>query len=342
MTLTLVPKPTPRPLILDVDGTLLRSDLTHEMILEAVKRDPLKAVHYARLGLRDKPAMKDEMVARIRDRIAFGNLPLEPKIVQLAHNARAEGRSVHLCSGSEQSLVDELAEGLDFIDEAYGTKIGWNMTSERKASFLSDRFPDGFDYAGNSTQDYKVWEAAHSGYGMRPPHDTPETRTAAGEPVTILEERSHSFGPLLRALRPVMWPLALGAALPSLAASLLGRAVDWSATGWVVLCGVMLLAAVSLADDLADIQRDRKRADMRDRPLANGTLAVTEAVGAMVALWIVGLAVSLTTLGWPAALGFMATFFVSMMALRHSGRSAVLVHALVVGIGLLSLGTLAL
>lgn len=284
-----------RPLILDVDGTLLKNDLTHEMILAAVMRDPGKALHYARVGKRDKPQMKQEMVARIGDTLDIEAMPLEPKIVALAQQAVAEGREVYLCSGSEQSLVDRLGARLDFVTESFGTSPTYNMTSENKAAFLRKRFPDGFDYAGNSTQDFAVWDAAQSAYGMRPPRGTDKTRTAAGEPVTILEARTSELGTLLKATRP--WRFWFP--LPLLILVIAAVYKDVAGNLWhpiiATFIWMLIVAALALIDDLRDIHQDR-HIDKPNRPIASGDLSVTKAVGGLLILLLGGAILSLALL----------------------------------------------
>jgi hypothetical protein len=284
-----------RPLILDVDGTMLKSDLTHEMILAAVMRDPGKALHYARVGKTDKPQMKQEMIARIGEALDIDVAPLEPKIVALAEQAVSDGRKVYLCSGSEQSLVDRLGARLEFVTESFGTSPTYNMTSENKAAFLRDRFPDGFDYAGNSTQDFAVWEAAQSAYAMRPPKGTSKTRTAAGEPVTIMEPRGSQLGTLLNAMRPwrLWFPLPLLVLV--IAANYKGVATNLWLPMWATVVWMLSVAALALIDDLRDIHQDR-RDEKPNRPIAAGDLSVTTAVAGLVALVLAAAFVSLAIL----------------------------------------------
>lgn len=284
-----------RPLILDVDGTLIKSDLTHEMILEAVKRDPLKTIHYARLGARSKPAMKQEMVARIGETLDTDFVPLEPRIVALAEQAVAEGREVYLCSGTEETLVKRLGERLGFVTDAFGTSATYNMTSENKASFLHERFPDGFDYAANSTQDFAVWETAQSGYAIRPPKGTDATRTASGEDVTILEERTSTFGALLEAMRPTRWWYPLPVLILVFVAVAREMASNIWLPIWASLMWVLAIAALSLMDDLRDIHTDRRNGFLA-RPIAAGELSVPKAVTALVLLLLGAAFISLVVL----------------------------------------------
>lgn len=290
-----------RPLILDVDGTFLRNDLTHEMVLEAVKRDPFSAIWHLLIGLRNKPRMKQLMLARIGDRLLQGDQPLETTIVSLAKEAKAQGRSVYLCSGSEEGLVKRLAARHDFLDGAFGTSPTYNMTSANKATFLQERFPDGFDYAGNSTQDFAVWEAAHSAYGVRPPAGTLETRTAMDEPVEILVETplfSQKLPLLLSGLE--LWKLVV-LLVPLLVGAVL---IGLSATQTFNLAAsiAVLFLALNVGRMLRRLHSDRivRGLAYKNNPVANGSLSVPLASIAFLALSGVGLAVLSTLSPWLA------------------------------------------
>ncbi|MEL6686568.1 MAG: hypothetical protein AAFP97_02995 [Pseudomonadota bacterium] len=288
-----------RPLILDVDGTFLKNDLTHEMILESIKRNLLVGLWQLLIGITNKPRMKQHMVARIGDRLLQGDQPTEPTIVSLAKEAKAEGRPVYLCSGSEESLVKRLAAQHDFLDGAFGTSPTYNMTSENKAAFLKDRFPDGFDYAGNSSQDFAVWEEAQLAYGARPPAGTLETRTQLDRPVDILIERpafTEKLPHLLAGLE--LWklvvllvPLLVGAVLTGLGATqTLNLAAGIAA----------LFLAMNVGRMLRRVQTDRigRGTAYKGNLIASGKLPVPLAVAAFVGMSVVGLALlaSLTPL----------------------------------------------
>ncbi|MGB6230481.1 MAG: hypothetical protein WBF53_10185 [Litorimonas sp.] len=312
-----------RPLILDVDGTLLKNDLTHEMILEAVKRDPTRGPGYLLTGLRDKPRMKQDMLDRIRDRLLRGPQPLEPEIVALARATKADGREVYLCSGSEAGLVRELAERHDFIDGAFGTSPTYNMTSENKAAFLLDQFPEGFDYAGNSTQDFAVWEAAQSAYAIRPPAGTELTRTAADESVEILIERpslSEKLPLVLAGLE--IWKL-LTILLPLLiVAVLLG--LNATQTFWLILAVAVLFLAANVERMLRRVQSDRIGGSAKKgNPVAGGLLSVPLAVIAYLVLAGTGLfALSLLTPWLALAVVSVRVLFWLVSPILKARRSA--------------------
>lgn len=280
-----------RPLILDVDGTFLRNDLTHEMVLEAVKHNPFSAFRHLLIGIGNKPRMKQLMLARIGDRLLQGDQPLETTTVSLAKEAKAQGRSVYLCSGSEEGLVKRLAAPHDFLDGAFGTSQTYNMTSANKAAFLQERFPDGFDYVGNSTQDFAVWEAAHSAYGIRPPIATAETRTATGAPVEILIEKPRLGEKLpLLLVGLELWKLLVLLVPLLIIAVLIGFSATQTFNLTAGIAGLFLARNVERM--LRNIQTDRmsRGTAYKDNPLSKGDLSVPIAGAAFIGLSILGLA----------------------------------------------------
>ena len=274
--------PSQRPLVLDVDGTMIRSDLTHELLFEGFRTaKPWHWPRLLRLALTNKPALKAEFVARIGDRMAPELHPLEPLAVELAEAATAEGREVYLCSGSEQSLVERLAAVLPYVDGAFGTVPGYNMTAQNKADFLTERFPDGFDYVGNSSQDYEPWEAAHTAFAIRPPEDAKFRTSASGERINILEHRYRQLIPSPPQTTERKSSYLVGLAL----AVFLGSAFYLASSGTMRLTGLLaappiiglLSYAVSLWTTATRTGRDR-RDPQRSNPISKGDLSVTTAL----------------------------------------------------------------
>jgi phosphoserine phosphatase len=309
-----------RPLVLDVDGTMIRSDITHEMLFEGAKRRPWAIPKMVTLGLRSKPALKAYLVRHIGDHLAIEHVPLEPKAVALARAAKAEGRAVYLCSGSEQSLVERLAATLDFIDGAFGTTGDYNMTSENKAKFLVERFPGGFDYAGNSTQDYAVWAVAQTAYAIRPPRDTVDRVSATGDPVEILEERRMNRGALLRAVfgRGHLWMAPFFFLI-----ALILRAIDSSkgvnAFDLAVISLLFLSLSLTIFGGMASVHDNRHRPIDRLGPFDRGDLSLT--TGLKLSVAVLGLAVLLSIWTQPPLFSLVLVGLIVTAWLGH-GRSA--------------------
>ena len=232
--------PADLPLVLDLDGTLVLNDLTHELIAGAALLTPLRFPSQGLLGLRgDKPGMKRRMLQRLGHRFDPAHLPYNPSVLAIARAHRAQGGQVYLCSGSHENLVHAIVDHLPELDGGWGTRDGYNMTSSRKAAFLRNEFPDGFIYAGNSTQDLKVWAAAEIGLAVNPPPEFAEVRTAQGKPVVVIDRTRGGWRGIAEGLRSCGWWLVPLPALfafvtgSSAVAALISTALATAAVAWV-------------------------------------------------------------------------------------------------------------
>jgi len=263
------------PMAIDVDGTLLKSDITQEMFWLGLIKFPWLAPKILYLIVTNRPALKAFLMPRLRDIFDPKHLPYNQDVLKRAKAHHEAGGEVILCSGSEHALIETIADHFDYIDAGFGTSETVNLVKGNKASFLEKRYPNGFIYFGNSTQDFKVWAAAHQAFAIRPPKGTEAVRTKIGEAVTILEQRTPEWGALLEAARISLIPFYLLAFMtiayfwPS--EGVRSLAIASLAFGFTVfgLCGLILL------NDIADVAKDRQHPSKKYRPLSNGRLSAT-------------------------------------------------------------------
>jgi hypothetical protein len=88
-----------RPLVVDLDGTLVKSDLLHEALFARVGRDPA-SVFGLLLAMRGGKAHFKHVVARKVD-LDVGSLPYDEAVMELIEKARAAGRPVYLASAQQ-------------------------------------------------------------------------------------------------------------------------------------------------------------------------------------------------------------------------------------------------
>ena len=309
-----------------MDGTLVRNDLTHELVAATGLRTPLDLPRAIRLGMKDKPAMKRFMLERHGDAVSAENLPYQDRVVDLARAHKARGGRVYLCSGSHEDVVKRVVEYNDWLDGGWGTRDGFNLTSSNKADFLSEEFPGGFDYVGNSTQDYEVWKAARKGYAINPPRGVGGIRTATGAPVKVLERPSGTLKAILKAMRVHQWAKnGLMFLVPLLTFAELSLQ-DVVSVGFGFVAFSLLASSTYVLNDLVDIDSDRKHATKRDRMLASGRISIPRAVVLMGALG--GLAVLIAAFlppsFWPVMGLYLAVTLVYSFRLKRVAIADVL------------------
>lgn len=147
-------------LVLDLDDTLLQTDLTWHGLLWVLKRRPwlLPRLFYA--FYKKNLALTKKIVADCFRKEDLTSLPVNEFVVQYAKNWDKE---VYLVTGSHQIIATAVAQHFDFIREGVGSQE-INLTGKNKRDYLVERFgKNNFIYAGDCAKDLYIWqEAAHA------------------------------------------------------------------------------------------------------------------------------------------------------------------------------------
>jgi 4-hydroxybenzoate polyprenyltransferase/phosphoserine phosphatase len=289
VTLPSHPSPNhPCPLVVDVDGTLVRSDLLWEGLLNVAFRHPSQTFRLVAAALRGRGALK-ELVASI-GAPAVATLPLEPEVLHLIDQARMDERPVWLISGANERQVKALVERVNAAGGC-GSTAASNLTGERKLRAIRDLCQE-FDYVGNALADLPLWTAARHAYAI---NTAPVTRWLARRrrpDLMVLGRNAWVWTAWLRALRLHQWTKNVLLLLPALAAHL-------PITPELVLSALLALLGWSLAssgtyvlNDLLDLGSDRRHATKCRRPLAAGEISVLTGLVSFPLLWAAGLGIA--------------------------------------------------
>ena len=93
----------PVPLCVDLDGTLVKSDMLLESLVAAVKRRPLLAFALPFWLARGRAALKRELALRAEIDVAV--LPYDEAVLQRLRDARAQGRTVVLATAADATIA---------------------------------------------------------------------------------------------------------------------------------------------------------------------------------------------------------------------------------------------
>ncbi|WP_018998419.1 haloacid dehalogenase-like hydrolase [Hirschia maritima] len=193
------PDPDLPVLAMDLDGTLIYTDTTLELFKLCARVKPFLLPLAGIKMLTNRPHAKRWLVRQVGDYFDPRRIDTEPKAIRLMQEHKKKGGQVWLVSGSDQLMVDEMARELGRyigkFDRVQGTegpesasvKDAINLTSQNKADFLVKNCPNGFYYAGNSTQDYAVWKAALKGFGFNAPPESYKLAREDGSEVDVQE-----------------------------------------------------------------------------------------------------------------------------------------------------------
>lgn len=299
-----------RPLVLDVDGTLLQTDMLMESFWSALGRAPLKLPGAVFPNLGNRAALKAALaeIGPIRTDL----LPENPGVGQIARAARAEGREVALASASHRPLVEALAasHGLEGA-RIFASDGRRNLSGRTKAAALVEAYGErGFDYAGNARVDMPVWEVADRAIIVgRVPGAAARLRAGGHEVVEM--PGGGSLRGVLRAMRPHQWVKNLLLLLPVIAAHRFDAAA-FIPVLWAMAAFSLGASSIYIVNDLLDLEADRLHPVKRGRPFAAGTVPITVGMGAAVLLGLGALAIGASV--GSATLGIVALYMATSLA----------------------------
>ena len=298
----------PPVLVVDLDGTLLRSDMLYECLWSAMGRNGY-ATLAAIAALRDGRAAMKRRLAALAE-IDIATLPFDAEIRARIAAWRAEGGRTALVTASEQTLAEDIAAHLGLFDEVHGSDGHRNLKGLEKARFLRDRFADGYIYVGDSHADLPVWQGAKRAISVGASAKTRAALDAGDVPAEHLA-RDPVPRAILRAIRPQQWLKNLLVLVPLIA--------DPSHGAWAIAPIIAAFVAISLAasagyliNDLLDLGDDRSHPRKRLRPFASGALSPALGTMAIPVLLAVGLGVAALA-SWALA-GIVALYFCATVA----------------------------
>lgn len=136
------------PLFVDLDGTLIKSDLLVESTLALLKRGPWYCFALLFWLLRGRARVKMEVARRVT--LDTSALPLHSEFFKYLEGEAARGRAIYLATASEHSLAEPLARRVGVFAGTLASDGKRNLKGERKLeAILAMTNGACFDYAGN-------------------------------------------------------------------------------------------------------------------------------------------------------------------------------------------------
>lgn len=261
-------------LCVDLDGTLLRSDMLYETVCLLARHSPLQLLFLPFWLLRyGKAGMKREIARRVTVNPAA--LPYRTEVLDLMRFEYANGRSVILATATDEILAGPIATHLggdlriaasDGIVNCSGTK---KVTAIR--NLIGDR---PFAYAGDSAVDRKVWKEAQEQIVVSSsPHFIKQIRKEYPD-CSVIQGECMTLKVFLKAIRIHQWVKNLLVFVPLIMAHQQGDLHRVASSLIAFVAFGLCASSVYLLNDLVDLESDRQHHKKRNRPLASGAMSI--------------------------------------------------------------------
>jgi 4-hydroxybenzoate polyprenyltransferase len=261
------------PLVVDLDGTLLRSDLLLETTMAFVRSHPLQLFKLFGWLIHGKAALKQGLA--LATQLDVTVLPYDPAVIELIETERAGGRMIILATAAHDSLARRIAEHLQLFDLVWASDAERNLSADNKRDVLVAHYGEGgFDYMGNSRDDLSVWQASRKAIVVNPEAGVQSRAQAQGNVEQVIESNRASLKDWRKALRLHQWMKNALIFVPLLAAHQLNQPLQLLNGLLAFLFFGLCASSVYILNDLLDLTDDRHHQSKRNRPFACGRLSI--------------------------------------------------------------------
>ena len=303
---------TPPPLVVDLDGTLIKTDLLLETASQFVLAQPLRCFKLLIWLMQGKSALKSHLAHNTS--IDASALPYYEELVTWLKQEKNQGRSIVLATASHRVLAEQVADHLSLFDEVLATDGSTNLKADAKRAALVAKYGEkGFDYVSNDWADLPVWQSADQTHVVSRSGSLIDAARRHGKLGQVFSDGKPPLAQaLLKAMRPHQWMKNMLVFIPLLAAHRYGDAGSVLQALLAFAVFGLTASSVYLLNDLVDVADDRQHARKRQRPFAAGHLSLLHGWLAWPLLLVCAFTLAAATLPWPFTLSLGAYFVLTV------------------------------
>lgn len=293
------------PIYVDLDGTLIHSDLLWESLLSAIRTQPLAALRGLLRLAQGRAAMKRALAAA--GSVDVRSLPYNAALVDWLRGEAERGRPVWIATAAEQALAQRVAAHLGFFSGVLASDGRHNLKGPNKLAAIREHAGGrGFVYCGNGPEDVVIFaEAEQAVVVAASPAVEAAARARADVGAVFAGAGPAGWQAWLKALRPHQWLKNLLVFVPLLTAFRVHDSAALTAALGALFTFSLVASGGYLVNDLLDLSADRRHPTKCRRPFASGRLSPASGVLAAALLFVAGLGgawlVSAPLAGWLAA-----------------------------------------
>ena len=289
------PTPDRDIIFVDLDGTLIRTDMFVEGVLRLIKQNPLNLFLVFLWLLRGRSIAKT-LVAR-KSRIDPALLPYEADFIDYLKARKAKGAEIVMATAAHWSQARAVARHLGLFDAVLASSARRNLKGRTKLEAITQHSRrNSFSYAGNAHADHPIWAAADRCVLVNAPRREISYWQAARKIEHMFKSEQARGRAFLKEMRLHQWAKNILVFVPLLTSHEYGSSgpILTALSAFVSFC--LCASGVYLLNDLLDLDADRRHPTKRNRPLASGALPVSIGIAGAVGLPLAALAFAALTL----------------------------------------------
>jgi 4-hydroxybenzoate polyprenyltransferase len=297
-------------LYVDLDGTFIKSDMLLESFLVAFKNNPFILFSAFFWLLRGKAFLKQKLSES--GRVNVVSIPVNPQTFKFLEQQKSLGRKIVLATASNQSIAKDFVDNYAIFDAYIASTASNNLKGQNKLNAILELSKDNehqFDYMGNSTEDFILFERATNSYLVSP---TAKARRKSKQGHIFTEyfddTSKTSLKLWIKQLRVYQWLKNSLIFVPLLVANQFTDLNAITNTLLAFLSFGLLASSTYVINDLVDLESDRTHKRKCNRPLASCQIQILPAILVATVLFTISL-----LLAWSLSTGFLITLIVYLI-----------------------------
>lgn len=265
------------PLCVDLDGTLLTTDMLYESLLVLLRTKILSLFLLPFWLLKGKAHVKAQIARRVSIDVSL--LPYNEKFLAYLREQHELGRPLVLATASDTIFAEQIAGHLGIIDKVIASDGKINMSAENKRDQLVALYGDrGFDYAANARPDIVVWKCAREVILVNPAAGIKKTVTRLFTVNKVFEKQKVTLKTYLKVIRVHQWAKNMLIFVPLFIAHRIGdpEAIAQSLVAFATFS--LAASAMYLMNDLLDLPSDRAHMSKKNRGFASGAIPISQGI----------------------------------------------------------------
>jgi 4-hydroxybenzoate polyprenyltransferase len=274
------------PLCVDVDGTIIRSDLLLESLVIALRNNPWLVFAVPFWLLRGRAVLKRELAKRAAFNPAA--LPYNSEFIEWLRTEHHRGRDLVLVTAADHTLASAIGEHLGLFSVVLASDGTRNLKGRNKRDALAQRFPEGFEYAGDSAADLEVWRGSAGAILVNAPPALARRVDKLLPVVKRFDAGGRRHREWAAALRLHQWAKNILIFVPLVTSHQIFHVALVVKAGVGFLLFSICASGQYILNDLFDLEADRRHSAKRRRPFASGALPIRQGLIAAPLLLLFG------------------------------------------------------
>lgn len=294
----LVETSAPSVLFVDLDDTLIKTDLLHEAFVKAVKQCPQSLPKTLGGLLKGRAEFKNAMAAIVTPDVA--SIPYRRDVIAFLEEQVKLGTTLVLATASPRAWAEAVAGHLGLFDDVIASDEHRNLKGDEKLRAIQDyveqHHHESWGYMGDSKADLPIFAATDHAYLVTYSNRMEaKANKVAGDKLTVIHQQRSSWRDVAKALRPHQWAKNILVFVPLVLAHAFSLSqICCAFLAWV--CFSCVASSVYLLNDMLDVESDRRHPRKCRRPFASAKLPLAAGPPLVMGLLFAGGALAVATL----------------------------------------------